>query len=710
MKILLVDDDAEFVALLLAGLSDLPGHDVRAATNAGMALQAAASMGGVDLLISDVVMEPMNGFVLREQILKRFPAARVIFISGFDLSDYAEQTRFNQVVQKPFELATLLAAMEREFAPPTPVVATPAVVKPVTARLAKSGVIQPFAPVGTPAVVAVGRVARVVLPSEVGAAPASAVRAPVESAVADTPEALIGTTLGSYHVISLLGKGTWGNVYAAIQISINREVGLKILDGAQARDPEQKARFIANARAKAHVQHPSILSVYEAGEIEGRIFYAHEYVDGLNLAEFQNRQKTIDEPGALKVLRAVGDGLAYLHTHKIAHSPLLAAHIYVAVGGQTRLSNIAVHQTTEALTPELEIQALGRIMLSVVGAAQALSPGLRTLLSRMIQTGPNAITGWGPLLQGIKALEPKVVPVEAARMSAQDQAAIAAVEAARKAQKTSLRLTVTTMALTLIVVTWGVWYKVFRSNERHLNTQIHIPAGDYIVGDNEKVHLDQFWIDKYEVTIGQYAKFLEYLATHPTAEGDFNHEKQPRQLDHRPEYWDIYYTNAVRGETAHGVPMSLNSPMITATWWDAYAYAKWKGRELPTEQEWEAAARGPQGLLYPWGNQFDPKRVNANGDFNPQKPDALGTVDGFNFWGDADMMKGDKSYFDVVGMAGNVSEWVAWPKKATAPVYKGGNYTSADVRLDKRVADHPANKGEEFIGFRTITRTPPLPK
>ncbi|MES2570966.1 MAG: SUMF1/EgtB/PvdO family nonheme iron enzyme, partial [Verrucomicrobiota bacterium] len=168
---------------------------------------------------------------------------------------------------------------------------------------------------------------------------------------------------------------------------------------------------------------------------------------------------------------------------------------------------------------------------------------------------------------------------------AQDQAAIEAVEAARKAQKTSLWLTVATMTITLAVVTWFVWYKVFRSNERRLNAQIKIPAGEYIVGEGRKVRLNEFWIDKYEVTIGQYAKFLEYLAAHPTAETDFNHEKQPRQLDHKPEYWEIYYRNAVKGTPVHGVPMTLNSPMITVTWWDAYAYAKWRGRELPTEQE-----------------------------------------------------------------------------------------------------------------------------
>ena len=156
--------------------------------------------------------------------------------------------------------------------------------------------------------------------------------------------------------------------------------------------------------------------------------------------------------------------------------------------------------------------------------------------------------------------------------------------------------------------------------------------------------------------------------------------------------------------------MALNSPMMMVTWWDAFAYAKWKGRELPTEQEWEAAARGPKGLIYPWGNEFNKERVNSNADFNAANPAAKGGVDGFCWWGDADMMKGDKSAFGIIGMAGNVSEWVAWPTGAGFPVYKGGNFQSADVRLDKRNAEHHPSKGEEFIGFRTISRTPTIPK
>src|SRR5260221_3824564 len=114
MKILLVDDDSAIVQSLAAILQGLPDHDVRGATRGGQALQSAMAMGGIDLLITDVVMEPMDGFTLRDQVATRYPSARIIFISGYDLSDYAGQTANHQVLAKPVEHADLMSAIARE--------------------------------------------------------------------------------------------------------------------------------------------------------------------------------------------------------------------------------------------------------------------------------------------------------------------------------------------------------------------------------------------------------------------------------------------------------------------------------------------------------------------------------------------------------------------------------------------------------------------
>lgn len=742
MRILLVDDDTAVIQSLVAVLRAQPGHEVSVAINGAKALENAAALGGIDLLITDVVMQPMDGFALRDELVRRFPQVRTIFITGYDLNDYPEQTETHQLLTKPIEPAALLAAIQREGASAEPETnkqpEVPAQARAVPNPVPRGPVPRVAAPMPQPIAPGLPRpIPRTQLtatatatarasgvPPELGnAAPAGgindggigpsvaaldpppAIDTPLETSPADAEESLIGQTFGAYRILNQLGTGRWGAVYAAVQISINRPVGLKILASARQEDPATKARFIADARAKANVQHPSILAVYEAGEADGRIFYAHEYVDGQNLAELQASGEKIDEPTVLKVLRTVSEGLAYLHTNTIPHTPLEALNVFLSKDGHPRLANLATQHTHHQLTPEQEIQTLGRIVLSVAQPVQQLSPGLRTLLSRLVQPlGPNAMNAWGPVLQAIKALEPKVVPIEAAKITAADRAAIQAVEAARRQQKRSLWMTVGTMSITLAAVVWVVWFYVFRSNERMLEEQIAIPAGDYLVGPNAQVvHLEPFWIDKYEVTIGQYANFLAYLDRHPTADQEFNHDRQPRHLSHRPADWETYYLRAKAGKPVHGVPTDLNSPVMMVSWWDAYAYAKWRGHDLPTEQQWEAAARGPKGYIYPWGDEFDPKKVNSNADYNADDPGAKAKVDGYNFWNPVDAVRGDKSPFGVVGMAGNVSEWVGPWSPDNRPVVKGGNFLSADVRLDKRSREYDASRAEEHIGFRTVS-------
>ena len=100
MRILLVDDDSGVIQSLLAVLKTLPGHDLRVAMSGDKALENASAMGGVDLLITDVVMDPMDGFTLRDQMVSRYPQVKTILISGFDLTDYPEQTKYHQVLRK----------------------------------------------------------------------------------------------------------------------------------------------------------------------------------------------------------------------------------------------------------------------------------------------------------------------------------------------------------------------------------------------------------------------------------------------------------------------------------------------------------------------------------------------------------------------------------------------------------------------------------
>ena len=157
---------------------------------------------------------------------------------------------------------------------------------------------------------------------------------------------------------------------------------------------------------------------------------------------------------------------------------------------------------------------------------------------------------------------------------------------------------------------------------------VYIPAGEFLMGDNDsprsspahKVHLEAYWMDRVEVTNAMYQKCVKAGGC---ALPDV--------------HFDPYY-----GKWAY-----RDHPVVYINWFQAQAYCKWAGRRLPTEVEWEKAARGTDGRKYPWGDEAPTPRL-ANFD------EALiqQAISSYRYPSGA-------SPFGVLNMSGNVREWLA---------------------------------------------------
>ncbi len=192
-----------------------------------------------------------------------------------------------------------------------------------------------------------------------------------------------------------------------------------------------------------------------------------------------------------------------------------------------------------------------------------------------------------------------------------------------------------------------------------IDGMVNIPAGEFVMGSDDsdeealgkefglrkeryyedempkrKVQSPGYYIDRYELTNSKYKKYME--ATGAKAPPNWENGRIPKDKEEHP--------------------------VTYVTWFEARDYCKWAGKRLPTEQEWERAARGDNGNKYSWGNEYDETKANLNS----------GEVKRVGSYVD------DKSPYGVYDMAGNVMEWVddwydAYPGNSASNKDYGGN-------------------------------------
>jgi formylglycine-generating enzyme required for sulfatase activity len=219
---------------------------------------------------------------------------------------------------------------------------------------------------------------------------------------------------------------------------------------------------------------------------------------------------------------------------------------------------------------------------------------------------------------------------------------------------------------------------------------VFVPAGKFTRGSKDGardegpekiIYLDDYYIDKYEVTNARYAACVQAgMCTQP------------------------FGTSSVTREDYFNNPEFADYPVIFVSWNDANLYCQWREARLPSEAEWEKAARGSEELTFPWGNAISTGRANYN--------NITGDTSAVGSYPDG------ASPFGIMDMAGNVWEWVAdWydasyyleiklinpngPAEGEDRVLRGGSWSSSwdYIRTTKRLNIYPENKTSS-AGFR----------
>lgn len=287
---------------------------------------------------------------------------------------------------------------------------------------------------------------------------------------------------------------------------------------------------------------------------------------------------------------------------------------------------------------------------------------------------------------------------------------------------TGLVLTVSSLTACSLAVQQSTYKPAFGDTQIRATDDaimVFVPAGQFQMGSSEAgpihtVALDAYWIDQTEVTNAMFTAFLN---------------EKGNQVEDGVSWWEsgaghggIVYGYIDEGQGRFNSQAGYEDfPVIEVSWYGASAYCAWVGGQLPTEAEWEYAARGPQGWEYPWGNTFDGSLVNycdANCTYEWQDTKFN---DGFAQWGPVGSYPEGASWCGAMDMAGNVWEWVGdwWsedyyahssfenphgPEFGTFRVVRGGSWFDEDWKVNTsfRKGLTSSSCRMHWVGFRCV--------
>ena len=479
--------------------------------------------------------------------------------------------------------------------------------------------------------------------------------------------------IGKYELLEFLGGGM-SHVYRSRDTVIGRIVAVKILTEAGCADEDAKTRFLAEARMAGNIAHENIIAIYDFGEDEQRRpFMVMEFLRGEDLRHAIKNGRTGDLRNKLRIALETARALEYIHGQKIIHRDIKPENVHITTSGAVKLMDFGIAKSEglsltrtgfvlgtpyymapeqvlgRNITEQVDVYAFGvmlcelltgtkpvagdtveRIFYSILHEPLNVEPlrqagvpaPLVDLVMRCTAKDPAARPqGFGPVCADLTAL---LKAAESAAARATTVAAPGPASAAPAASKKPLLFAGIGIAAVLVLV--GLWFALrpgSPAQPQHppristpTGEMVLVPAGPFLSGQNkEPATLPAFYIDETEVTNGAWAKFVKASGRSLPAKFDADHPALP---------------------------------VVGISIVDAQSFARWAGKRLPNGREWEKAARGTDGRLFPWGSDHDSSRANVAD--NPNLPaHAVLPVREF--------AKGASPY-GALNMVGNVWEFV----------------------------------------------------
>jgi sulfatase modifying factor 1 len=549
---------------------------------------------------------------------------------------------------------------------------------------------------------------------------------------------MINTTIGKYKIIRLIGEGGMASVYEAKHEVLGVEVAIKVLNPVLSTNPQIRERFKNEAKLMASLNHPNITKVIDFEEQDQHLSIIMELLIGEDLNEKIKRSGPLPRIEIKSIFSQTLSAFQYAHEMGIIHRDIKPSNIFILPNGQVKILDFGIaklfgqgNEMTQTgaqmgtpiyMSPEQvradksidhrsDIYSLGVTLFYALNGRPPYhsdSESQFDIFNKIVYDPLPEIPNFGTFNHFIKTASQK--DREKRFQSCEEWLQQMNKDSDNQTEDIPVKKTVTNpqtpqkrnintkhlfLGVSLIFLLGYVFSKFFNNDgrDRVAIEWVSIPAGNFLMGsprdeykrdDDENQHsvsVDAFKMSKYEVTFQQYDAFCDATGRNkPDDEG-----------------WG-------RG----------NRPVINVSWDDANAFAAWMDCRLPTEAEWEYAARAGSTTAFNTGNCISTEHANFDGDLyrrcphgeNRKKTLPVGHLNP-NEWG-------------LYDMHGNVWEWCSdWyaedaaenpsdsedPAPTAKRVRRGGSWKNpaSYCRSANRFANEPSYFSD-YIGFRLVAK------